>query len=64
MQRQVINNAFQFHIIEPNSLLVEEGKQAECLYIILRGMIDVRQRLPAKQKLRGITGNQMQHSAP
>jgi len=55
MQRQVINNAFQFEIIEPSALLVEEGEKAEYMYIILRGMLDVRQRLPAKQQLRGLS---------
>ena len=53
-QRQVINNAFTFEIIEPSALLVEEGQKADYLYIILRGMLDVRQRLPAQQQLRGI----------
>ena len=64
IQRNTINDSFKFEIMEPSTLLVEEGTRAtDFIYILLRGKIDVRQRLPAKATLNGI-GQLQPRSAP
>jgi len=55
LTRQIIDNAFKFEIVEPNTLLIEEGTIAEeYFYIVLRGYIDIRKKLDARADMRYI----------
>ena len=54
-QRKVIDNAFEFVVIEPNKIIQREGdNKTEYLYVVLRGQIDIRKILPAKKEYRVI----------
>ena len=53
ISRALVNESFEFEILHPNTLLVEEGtRESRYLYVILSGKIDIRRKLNAKKNQR------------
>lgn len=52
-QRRLINESFKFEMLEPNTILVNEGQKADkFMYIVLNGKIDIRRNLPSRKGYR------------
>lgn len=49
-QRTGLLSCLSFHLVPPNTVLVEEGQsESESAFIVLKGAIDIRKRMPSKE---------------